>query len=323
MWWLKFVKQDEASADGAAAGGGGAAAAPATPSAPAADAGSSSELTFDDIETALRFDGLSQPPEPAKPDAGQQSQTQEAQGQPQGQQQQQGQQPQTQQQTQSNPEMELLKQQLTEAQKIIQAFTRQQPQPGQQQGQGQGQGQQPGQQPGQQAEPEVPPYEFNIPDGLVALLDSEVPAERQKGIGALMQGTARAVHATVMQQVAKQVQELTQNLPQVVNQGIQQHNYAREIFSDFYNTHKHLNRPELRSLVVQTAQAVMQETGAQAWSPQLRDAIAQRVTAVLTQVVPPAPPQQQQPFVAGNGSRPGGAPMGGNTQADDIFKTLF
>lgn len=180
---------------------------------------------------------------------------------------------------------------------------------------------------GQTASPETgpvtPEYQFDIPDGLMSLLDSEDAGERKKGISSLLQGTAKSIH----QQVMETVQTQFEAVPQVIQGVIQQQEVSRQIFSDFYEKNPDLNKPELRNLVVGAAGAVMQETGLQTWSETLRNKIAERVRALIgsgqavsTQTKVPVVPQT--PVQIGNGVRPQ-TPGGQGSEVADIENTLF
>lgn len=170
---------------------------------------------------------------------------------------------------------------------------------------------------------DTPQYQFTIPTELMSLLDSENSAERQQGIGLLSQGVARTVHQTVMEQVGQIVQN---QIPSMMQGMITQQTQAQTIFQDFYDKYPTLNRPELRQLIVSTGQQVMQESGAQDWSPTLRDAIAQRVLAIVGSGPTPAPtptPRTVPAYVPNSaGARPG-APTGVAAEIADISDTLF
>lgn len=286
--------------------------------APAAD--SNDGLSFDQIDSILNFDPFNKeeakgapvvedppaeeeetlPAEPAKAEAqtapAQESQTAEPPPQP-----------------PEDSEKALLKQQLASMQAALDALQKPQPQQNQ---------------PRQQEEFPVPEYNYNIPEPLIQHLQSENPAEVRAGIGALMQGLSQTVHRTVVKDLTDMMQHV---VPQMVRQGVDGANTAREIFTDFYGTHKDLNVPELRPLIVNTAQQVANEFRANSWTPQLRDETARRVKAVLAgHATPPAPAVTQPPATppakppaqfGGNGTRTNEVPM--SKTAADIKSTLF
>jgi hypothetical protein len=167
--------------------------------------------------------------------------------------------------------------------------------------------------------PDAPPaYNFNIPDDIMSGFGSEDAAEQKRAVAALMNGVAQSIHQTVRNEFA---QRLATEVPNVINERVQQQAYQQTVFSDFYQAHPDLNRPELRTLVVDTARTLMGEMTRQgrqvAWTPQLRDAVATRVKQIL---VPPAPvvaPVQPAPVQASV------RPAQGNSEIADIQNTLF
>lgn len=186
---------------------------------------------------------------------------------------------------------------------------------------------QPQAQPAPAAGPQVPPYQFNLPPQLQAMLNSEEPTERAQGLAIAMQGVAQAVHQNLMNEWTRREEELRNDyVPQTIHQYVSQQQKSQEIFQDFYGTYQDLAKPELRGLVMSAAQQVYAELGNPVgWSPQLRDTIATRVYQVLGK----QPGQQQQPSTpptilggggSGVGSRPNGVPNGASA---DIMNTLF
>lgn len=143
--------------------------------------------------------------------------------------------------------------------------------------------QQPAQQ--QQSEDPVPPYAYNIPDQLVTMLRSEDPREVAAGLQAMATGVSRTVHRMILEQVLSFV-------PRMVENAVASRQAMDYIRNDFYGTYPEFYRPELVGLVEQTARAVWQETGAKEWTPQFRDAVAQRLRALLAAAAPkvPTPP---------------------------------
>lgn len=210
-------------------------------------------------------------------------------------------------------ELEITKQALRELQEQVKQFTSQQPNQ-QQQAPANADG-------NNDAEMS---YQFNIPPQLMRMMDSEDPAERQQGITHFANGVANEVHKNIMGQMQ---QAFTGYVPQLVQQMLQTTTVQKQVFDDFYGKYPELNRPELYPMVQNVGQAVMQETGLKQWSPQLRDAIAKRMQAILnggamptTQAPAPQPTApQQQPFMAGTTSRPAPAPR---TAEDEIAETL-
>lgn len=163
----------------------------------------------------------------------------------------------------------------------------------------------------------MPEYNFNIPDQIVAGIESNDPVERRQALNALISGASRVVHEQVLMNVQSLVQEV---IPSLVQSMIQHRDVAQRVYSDFYNTHKDLNDPALYPLVQNVAQSMMTELGVYTWSPKLRDAIANRVRNVLRGVVAP-PAAQQQTFTPSQAARPVMAPA--DAVETDIQDTLF
>jgi hypothetical protein len=143
------------------------------------------------------------------------------------------------------------------------------------------------------AEPELPPYDFNIPDGIVDGLAAEEPAQRRAALSALVKGVSQAVHKTVRE-------EMHTTIGERMNGAFSQQQQQQATFNDFYGAYPQYNTPQLRQLVALAASQVVQETGVTVWSPQLRDMIAQRVSTLVPPqpVVPPAPGLQPTPAPA-------------------------
>lgn len=194
-----------------------------------------------------------------------------------------------------------------------------------QQAQQQGQQQQP-----QNQELQIPEFEFTIPSEIQNKLDSESASERAEGLQRYGQMVMQAAYRQFMPIIGGAMEQQGNYLTQSVQQAIQTTNQQREIFNDFYNANQDLNRPELYPVVVQVAQQVIQQKGAQGWSSNIRDEIASNVRRVLGMVQRPngqqpqgpAPTQQQYP-APGNPSRgSGGAHQNGQGSQNDILDVL-
>lgn len=176
----------------------------------------------------------------------------------------------------------------------------------------------------------VPAYNFTIPDKLVDGLASEDPRDRQQALGALAQGLAQAIHTTIRQEYEGVLQAQMRQVPQMMQQQLTTQQQARGVFDDFYGKYPQLNNPSLYPVVVQTAQAVMSETGAAQWNAQLRDTVAQRVMGLLqsTQAtagstVPKVNGQQPPPAMFGGRQSRGPVASTADSVAADVMDTLF
>jgi hypothetical protein len=227
-----------------------------------------------------------------------------------------------------------LRQQLDEALRYIHQLREGQGQAqGQQGAQPDQQGQMGAQQQGQEGQQEpLPNYQFQIPDQLLQMMDSDDPAQRKQALTYLGQGVAQSVHQMVRQEMTDKMGRLQQELPQTIQQQQASQAQQRQIFEDFYGTYQDLNRPELRPTIVEVAKSVAgeyQQKGMPVqWGPEFKQAVANRVYQVLGRQPGQQPAQQQAP--ARQSSQPrnfGGNARRGVGQADseqaDIERTLF
>lgn len=122
----------------------------------------------------------------------------------------------------------------------------------------------------------VPDYTFQLPDQLFAMLRSEDPNEQRQGFAYMMQGAARAIHATIRAEYQQALTEASTSIPETAVAQIAQRQAGQEIFNDFYSTYQELNDQLYYPVVQQIAIQVMQEKKANGWSPEIRDLIAQR-----------------------------------------------
>jgi hypothetical protein len=142
---------------------------------------------------------------------------------------------------------------------------------------------------------ETPAYNYNIPDAWVEGLNSEDPNVRKTSLSTLLQGVSQVVHRETIQQVRKEMQEhFTSQIPSQVQQVLQVRDFNQRVEADYYG--KFGAHANFRPLVAQLTKQVFDETGAQGWSPEIRDTIGARVQNYL-----------QAAFVGMQGSGP--APM--------------
>lgn len=193
---------------------------------------------------------------------------------------------------------------------------------------GQKPGGQPQEQPPQDVFAQMPEYIYELPDPLMVSLNSEDPVERKRAMTHLIRGVAQGIHKTVLGVVAQRLTQLETAIPSNIQQRMAHAETARTVHTDFYGKFPQLNNPVLLPVVKQIAEAHMKETGQTHWSPELRDAIGQKVLQVLAGVVPAAAPAAPKPAAAPamfGGNAPQGRPApktGPKTQQDhmaDIF----
>lgn len=167
-------------------------------------------------------------------------------------------------------------------------------------------------------EPEIPAYDFQIPDQLQKMLDSDDPGERRQGYAYLMQGAARGVHQTLMNEM---VQNISTAVPRMIAHAIEQDRTARATAEDFYGKYPELNKPELHQLVYTTAAVVAREQGHKTWGPKLRDETAKRVKSLLG-VKPAAKTPAQKPGATGL-KKGGGSPSREAPKVNEIEDLIF
>lgn len=140
---------------------------------------------------------------------------------------------------------------------------------------------------------------IQIPEQVIQAMEHDDPAVRAQGYQAFAGGVGNLIYSQAMQQVQQQMQHLTQTMPNVVQEHFAATQRRQHVEQDFYGSYPQLNTPALRPLVMQTAAAVLKETGATGWTDEARDAIAGRVFAMFQGALPqpaaaptpaPAPP---------------------------------
>ena len=182
-----------------------------------------------------------------------------------------------------------------------------------------------------QPQPETFPYNFQVPDQLMEMIDSENPTQRRAGISALVTSLARVVHGEVRKEFTARLEDVSKGIPRTIESHVDARTTAeqtqRAVETDFYGTYKELNRPELKPLIVSTAARIMASTGAKDWSPALRDQIGTEVRAILRASsglagAPAAPGNGQvarPPKQRGTTTRPPAGPGGLEGEIDDLL----
>lgn len=310
LFKLKQRKQDEMDSDGGEGGTPAASDAPATPEVPAGAVDGSTNLDIDDISAMLSFDPFEQPvEEPVVQSPAQVEGAPTADGSPEA-----GavepakpvEQPAQPVQPVKSPEVLALEAQVLQMQQTMQQMQQVQQAP-----------QAPAQQGADPYAQFVPSYDFQIPQEMAALLDSEDPGERNTGIQQLLGASMRTTHRNILEQVNGL---MASYVPQQLQQHEQQATLKTHVEQDFYGAHPHLNTPEIRRLVGMVTPGVAQEMGSSAWNPQLRDTIAARVQMLLQQNPAPQAQQQQQPAQFDSASRP--AIQAGDNITRDILSLM-
>lgn len=165
--------------------------------------------------------------------------------------------------------------------------------------------------------PDLPSYEFQIPDELANGIYSDDVAERKAALASLVSGIGQSVHATLRAEVEQRLQGLQQSLPQQVEQFTTATSERDKIRADFYGTFKELDRPEIYPLVKHYTAEVMKAGRHKNWTPQLRDEIGQKVKEFLGQFAP------QKTAKAPAQTRPGTRPPAAPADPTDQFAELL
>lgn len=169
---------------------------------------------------------------------------------------------------QVSPEVAALTAQVQMLQNHIQLMGQQQPAPQQAQAPA----------PQQPAQPEQGQYNFVVPDNYMNALAHEDINVRRAALNSMLNGVAEAVSGNVRQQM----EQMRAQVPAMVQPVLQARDQAQQIQNDLYGTY-----PELRGaehIVKMAAQQVAMQNpqvNVANWSPDLRDAIAERAAAFV------------------------------------------
>jgi len=145
----------------------------------------------------------------------------------------------------------------------------------------------------------LPNYVLDVPDQILAAMNSEDPTERKHGVQALIAGVGGYIHRQVRQELEAREKRILESIAPRVEavQGAKE--AKRAIFEDFYvKRYPELNKPEFYPIVQAVLPQVLQELGANGYNPQVADALGKRLKALLRLETPQAP----------QGTRPTGQP---------------
>jgi hypothetical protein len=156
------------------------------------------------------------------------------------------------------------------------------------------------------------PFNVAVPPRVVEDLANEDANVRTNALNFIVNQTAAMAYIRAKEEFNSELAKLRQELPLVAQSTVTQASEIERTHKDFYGAFPDLDRPELRNLVVSTAQQVMSELNVGSWSPALRDAIGRRVRQIIAPQ--PSTPQPevkqevkaQQRIASGGKSRPGG-----------------
>ena len=128
---------------------------------------------------------------------------------------------------------------------------------------------------------ETPSFLLQMPQDLMAQLNSEEPSERSQGFSNLVNGIGQMMHGHMIKVLEE---KLTATVALVEQRATAQQTRSVEetaVLEDFYGKFPKLNDDAIRPLVQQVTSQLVQETGANKWSPELRDAIGIRTTQII------------------------------------------
>lgn len=162
-------------------------------------------------------------------------------------------------------------------------------------------------------------YNLGLPPEVIGLLRSEDEGEFARGMHTVINGISNRIWSDVN---AHLDQVIAQRVPAMFTEQTNAQSVQQRVATDFYGKYETLRAPELRPLIqsigVQVANERAQAGKTNEWSPEIRDAIAEKIFTAIPSLRPPAEQQQQQtppggtppkrPFATGTGSRPDTAP---------------
>jgi hypothetical protein len=171
--------------------------------------------------------------------------------------------------------------------------------------------------PAAQQQATTPGYNFNVPDQYINALNNEDINVRRAALNGLLNGVAQGVS----QQVRSEMDQRFAGVPQTVNSIVSESSRAQSIHQDMYGTYPELS--PVKHFVQAAVSSIAPNLDVNAWTPDLRDMIAERVAPMIpglaqkiqaqrsarmqSQLPQPYFPVAQQPIPTvpnGNGSTP-------------------
>lgn len=177
-------------------------------------------------------------------------------------------------------------------------------------------------------------YAENINPALLEALRGDDPVKANQALSAVLAASNARVHYNLAAQVRDYMTNaLTQQVPNYVQNEVQQSQQNQAVHNDFYGAHPDLNHPAVKPMVLRAAQQIMTQPGnpyGGQWSAAARDATAQAVRGELARFTQPGAqpntqqtaqpgvqPSAQQFITGGSQTRQGYKQTGFNTP-DDI-----
>lgn len=142
-----------------------------------------------------------------------------------------------------------------------------------------------------------------VPEAVYAGIRSENPAEQKAAVSQLMGIGMHVAHRLATKQAVEQVRrEMSQILPQFVNEQLRTYDTMQRVYQDFYGKFPALSAPHFRGIVQQEAVKLSQQLGVSGWTPEFRDRLGEHVIGVLRGAVPQAVVPQAAPATQAMGA---------------------
>lgn len=127
----------------------------------------------------------------------------------------------------------------------------------------------------------------HVPDAVMQNLGSENLLERKQAVAQLMGVAMTISHRLAAKQAVETLRrEMSQILPQFVQERIQNYDTAQQVYKDFYGKYPQLSAPHFRPIVQQEAAKLSRQLGVSGWTPEFRDQLGKHVIGMLGQVAP-------------------------------------
>lgn len=182
---------------------------------------------------------------------------------------------------------------------------------------------------------ETPSFLLQMPQDLMAQINSEDLSERSQGFSNLVNGIGQMMHGHMIKVLEEKLSATVSLVEQRAEAQKVRTVEDQAVLDDFYGKFPKLNDDAIRPLVQQVTTQLVQETGASKWTQELRNAIGIRTTQIIkaaagslggngggetapgTTKPAPKPPAQMK-----GGARPQAAsatPTAGEEIADTLF----
>ena len=171
----------------------------------------------------------------------------------------------------------------------------------------------------------TPEYGFNLPPELLQGLRSEDGNEFQAALQGTLQGLARMVHKTIIEEMSGKFDTLqNESMPSLMQKHLSEMQMQQTVAKDFYGTYPYLDRDELRPLVQQVTEQLLQSGKYTEYNQALKEAVAAKmgelgVKGSTTSVQgEPAKIATHPKMSVGGGSRPS-SPTGIQKELNDLM----